>query len=749
MPHDKIIEEISRVHVLAHSGIHAIILVFRPDCKLTEEERRAYDSLIQKFQPDILKHVIILYTRGDECEEDELKDLISNDKNPKWFKKLLKQVNNRYLIFDNRTDDQDKQESQRHRLLQMILDVMADNNNRPYSNKYTKIVTTMYEVAQRVKEQDRKQKVTPGSTNQTAGAAPKTPKANPKKTRCGKKLVPSWTQRLSTKNNRRGKQQQKKKMTANIPSLDVIGKSTVPGRDDDEPTSQWTVCKPRSGKTNKPKAVQTQVPSSSYFTQESPSQNPNTGSRLPSEGVVGAAIDDKSTGQLTVRKPHPKKRQPFLLTMCNSQSKDRPKAVQKQGSTGPSSITSTQQPSGQIPKDVATCMPSEGVLSAAIDDKSTGQLTVCRPRLNTNYSPNAVQKQGPSSRMSIQQPSDQIPKDVATCVPSEGVRKAVVDDKSTGQQTARNPQTKDRPKAVQKQGPSLRPSTQQPPDPIPKDVTTCVPSEGELGAGVVEPRVVRKQTQPTSQIRRRRRVKPGPTTIEIHERIEEMKTWYKEREEREKKIILQALKDEMNKDTKLDCFPAFSVLATVSVDGVTELPFYSVSVDDEVRASADTFEPIFIFSHALEDVLSTFIEVTTEKGKAVSLSQSHLITIIKDGERVTVPAREVKKGDKVFSVDESSGCLTPDKVVNVHNVLKSGQYCPHTYSGSLIVDGVFVSCYTDKLPLRLAHGLLLPLGWLHRACPRLFRLLCAPGETGGVPWWMGKLDDMLTWWRSR
>eukprot|EP00058_Branchiostoma_floridae_P002196 XP_002587684.1 hypothetical protein BRAFLDRAFT_92731 [Branchiostoma floridae] len=334
VPHETVIQEISRVHLLAHSGIHAIILVFRFPPRFTDEEKRAYDSLLQMFRQDILKHVIILFTYGDDFEKKSerhgytLEDCVFADSNPKWFKELLKHVKDRYVIFDNYTDDQYKKKSQRSKLLQKILEVMAGTKNQPYNNKYTKIASEKFEEALLALEDDKKQ-------------------------------------------------------------------------------------------------------------------------------------------------------------------------------------------------------------------------------------------------------------------------------------------------------------------------------------------------------------------------------------------------------------------------------------NDKVKVSAAIFEPVFLYSHAVEDVLSTFIAVTTETGKTVALSKSHLIAIIKGEKNVTVAAKDIAEGDKIFTVVESTESLVPEKVVNVRYVLKSGQYCPHTYSGYMIVNGVYVSCYTDKLPLKLAHGLLLPLGWLHRTFPRLFRLLCAPEEVDGVPWWMGKLDDMLTWWKTR
>ncbi|XP_035661745.1 immune-associated nucleotide-binding protein 1-like, partial [Branchiostoma floridae] len=173
VPHETVIQEISRVHLLAHSGIHAIILVFRFPPRFTDEEKRAYDSLLQMFRQDILKHVIILFTYGDDFEKKSerhgytLEDCVFADSNPKWFKELLKHVKDRYVIFDNYTDDQYKKKSQRSKLLQKILEVMAGTKNQPYNNKYTKIASEKFEEALLALEDDKKQSTASGSTSKS------------------------------------------------------------------------------------------------------------------------------------------------------------------------------------------------------------------------------------------------------------------------------------------------------------------------------------------------------------------------------------------------------------------------------------------------------------------------------------------------------------------------------------------------------------------------------------------------------
>lgn len=53
--------------------------------------------------------------------------------------------------------------------------------------------------------------------------------------------------------------------------------------------------------------------------------------------------------------------------------------------------------------------------------------------------------------------------------------------------------------------------------------------------------------------------------------------------------------------------------------------------------------------------------------------------------------------------------LTVLTVMHVSDVWDQGLYNPHTTSGSLLVNGVAVSCYTSAVPFRMAHALLTPV----------------------------------------
>lgn len=54
-------------------------------------------------------------------------------------------------------------------------------------------------------------------------------------------------------------------------------------------------------------------------------------------------------------------------------------------------------------------------------------------------------------------------------------------------------------------------------------------------------------------------------------------------------------------------------------------------------------------------------------------------------------------------------------VQNVDEVTDVGLYNPHSLSGSLVVNGYDVSCYTRSVHPPVAHGLLLPVRAMFRA----------------------------------
>ncbi|XP_019630075.1 PREDICTED: uncharacterized protein LOC109474247 [Branchiostoma belcheri] len=196
------------------------------------------------------------------------------------------------------------------------------------------------------------------------------------------------------------------------------------------------------------------------------------------------------------------------------------------------------------------------------------------------------------------------------------------------------------------------------------------------------------------------------------------------------------------------CFPATS---TVLIDGKHRSKMASLQVgtkvvsvgqEDTARAQLDT---VYFFSHAAEDVLAPFIRITTAGGKTLHLSEGHYIYVGKDAMKTGAlfTAREVKVGDVVHVVDALDQAPRAEEVIEVKTEIKRGLYCPHTLGGSLVVDGVCVSTYTEMFPPRVAHGLLWPVRVLYRMAPNLAAKIAQPQGDQGMPKWLGWLYDYV------
>lgn len=84
---DFIGKEIVRCITLAEDGIHAVLLVFSVRGRLTEEEQSALYNLQTLFGSKIADYMIIVFTGGDDLEEnDETLDDYLGQECPEFMK---------------------------------------------------------------------------------------------------------------------------------------------------------------------------------------------------------------------------------------------------------------------------------------------------------------------------------------------------------------------------------------------------------------------------------------------------------------------------------------------------------------------------------------------------------------------------------------------------------------------------------------------------------------------------------------
>lgn len=136
-PSEFIGKEIVKCIELAKEGVHAILLVLSTRNRFTAEEMAAAESLQSLFGPKIVKYMIVVFTGGDELDENgEGLDDYLNDGSPDFLLELLNQCNGRKVLFDNKTADPYKKQRQVSDLLEMVEKVVADNEGQAYSDVY-------------------------------------------------------------------------------------------------------------------------------------------------------------------------------------------------------------------------------------------------------------------------------------------------------------------------------------------------------------------------------------------------------------------------------------------------------------------------------------------------------------------------------------------------------------------------------------------------------------------------------------
>ncbi|KAM5574940.1 hypothetical protein ABKV19_014070 [Rosa sericea] len=132
---DFIGKEIAQCIKLAEDGIHAVLVVLSTRARFTKEERSAICSLENLFGSKIFDYMIVVFTGGDELEEDEtLEDYLGRDC-PEPLKEILGLCGNRCVLFDNKTKDESKRVEQVQQLLSLVNLVIAQNGGRPYTDE--------------------------------------------------------------------------------------------------------------------------------------------------------------------------------------------------------------------------------------------------------------------------------------------------------------------------------------------------------------------------------------------------------------------------------------------------------------------------------------------------------------------------------------------------------------------------------------------------------------------------------------
>ncbi|XP_016325987.1 GTPase IMAP family member 7-like, partial [Sinocyclocheilus anshuiensis] len=127
--HDQFVTEMTKSMYLSSPGPHAFLIVFPVNMRFTEQEQQIPQKIEMLFGQEVLKYSIILFTHGDQLDEESVEELIEENE---ALRHLVGQCGGRFQVFNNR--DQNNRE-QVNELLEKIDTMIEQNGGGYYSNQ--------------------------------------------------------------------------------------------------------------------------------------------------------------------------------------------------------------------------------------------------------------------------------------------------------------------------------------------------------------------------------------------------------------------------------------------------------------------------------------------------------------------------------------------------------------------------------------------------------------------------------------
>ncbi|XP_067390951.1 GTPase IMAP family member 4-like [Emydura macquarii macquarii] len=159
VPDEETSWEICRCVMLSTPGPHALVLVTQLG-RFTEEDNEAVRHVQEIFGVEVMKYVIILFTRKEDLMGGSLDDYVTHSDN-RDFQRLIEQCGNRYCAFNNKVTGAE-QDAQVEELMGMLERMVQENGGR-YTNetyKYAeeRLQSKMNELQKRYQEQMKRKR---------------------------------------------------------------------------------------------------------------------------------------------------------------------------------------------------------------------------------------------------------------------------------------------------------------------------------------------------------------------------------------------------------------------------------------------------------------------------------------------------------------------------------------------------------------------------------------------------------------
>ncbi|KAL8482462.1 hypothetical protein ACS0TY_028582 [Phlomoides rotata] len=126
--------EIAKCIQMAKNGIHAVLVVLSVTTRFSQEEVSVIECLKQFFGGKFGDYMIVVFAHGDALGKRPLAEYLGPNC-PEPLLKFLEMCGNRYVLFDNKTEDETKKSQQRKELFHLVDTVVLNNGGVAYSNE--------------------------------------------------------------------------------------------------------------------------------------------------------------------------------------------------------------------------------------------------------------------------------------------------------------------------------------------------------------------------------------------------------------------------------------------------------------------------------------------------------------------------------------------------------------------------------------------------------------------------------------
>ncbi len=148
LSNEEVLNEAVNCIRLAAPGPHVFLLVIAIG-RFTEEERNTVELIQSAFGREVLRHMMVLFTRADDLEERTIEDYI---KEAPELKQMINTCEGKYHIFNNR---EKSDRTQADEFMSKIVTMMRQNQNSYYSHHMFTMANELNSAKKNMNEKDQ------------------------------------------------------------------------------------------------------------------------------------------------------------------------------------------------------------------------------------------------------------------------------------------------------------------------------------------------------------------------------------------------------------------------------------------------------------------------------------------------------------------------------------------------------------------------------------------------------------------